>query len=88
MSNHLAALEPSFKKQDTAIARQKLEFGQRLQQMEDDLRELQADADNYWSTTGSRYSIVAWGPALDSYPLEELKRAYERARSLPIACVC
>jgi hypothetical protein len=79
MSNLLAALEPSFKKQEAAIARQTLEFGKRLRQMEVDLREIQADADDCWSTRASRYSIVAWGPALDSYPLEELKRAYERA---------
>ncbi len=77
LSNHLEVIELSYKKQEAATSRQKLEFAQRLQKMEDDLRELQADADNCWSITGSRYSIVRWGPALDPYTLEELKRAYE-----------
>jgi hypothetical protein len=77
ISNHVAAVEPSFKKQAAAVARQKRELGQRLQKMEDDLSELRADADNCWSTTASRYSIVGWGPALDRYTLEGLKRAYE-----------
>ena len=85
ISNRLAAVEPSFTKQEVAIARQKLEFAQRLQQIENDLRELRTDTDNCWSTTASRYSIIGWGPALDLYTLEELKRAYDHFQ--PRDCV-
>ncbi len=77
LSNHLEVLDLSYTKQEATSSRQQLEFAQRLQKMADDLRELQADADNSWSVTGSRYSIVGWGPALDPYTLEELKRAYK-----------
>ena len=81
ISNRLAVLEHSFKKQEVAVARQ-LELVQQVQQIEVDLREVRADVDNSWSTTASRYSIAPWGPALDPYTLEELKRAYERARPI------